>query len=559
MGIDSTDTKHADNSDFAFDVPSDVKRDREDVEASPEIDGFDGRDGLPPAQDLEGLTLYEKKALIVNRELESQGMGRYQWMIFFLCGFGYFLDLLWAQAFGLVATPLENELGFPTDQLGNIFTSFSAGLTAGAFVWGVMVDIIGRRWAFNFTVLCTSVFGLCLGAPSSYNAILVLTAFVGFGIGGNIPIDTTICLEFLPMDKRWLLPTLSIFQPLGVVICSAIAYGFIPFHSCAADAKPCNQVPAGQFCCTKSSNYGWRYLLFTLGAITMLVFFLRFVVFNFQESPKYLLYKGQDEEAIKVLQHVAKVNRCQCNVTLATFAALTSDASSADTQDSSKPLILGSRRQKGLGLGPILRLEFERFKILFSSWSMISLVILLWIIYAFDYWGFTIAGSFLPTILNKKNSAAGISIKETYLSYIYIYIFGIPGVLAGTLIYRARRLSLFISSALFGAMLFTFTTVDTEAKRIGINGLVYFFQSMFNAILYGWTPEAFPAPIRGTAAGVASFWGRIFSIISPLIAAHVLANDPSGNNVLYLAGGPVFICSICVLLIPGKYMGTQSY
>lgn len=56
----------------------------------------------------------------------------------------------------------------------------------------------GRQYAFNLTVLIAAIFGLCLGAPSNYNAILVLTAFNGFGIGGNIPIDTTICLEFLP-------------------------------------------------------------------------------------------------------------------------------------------------------------------------------------------------------------------------------------------------------------------------------------------------------------------------------------------------------------------------
>jgi hypothetical protein len=59
-----------------------------------------------------GLTLYEKKALIINRELDAMGMGRYQWYIWSLCGLGYFLDLLWAQAFGLIATPLMQELGF---------------------------------------------------------------------------------------------------------------------------------------------------------------------------------------------------------------------------------------------------------------------------------------------------------------------------------------------------------------------------------------------------------------------------------------------------------------
>ena len=59
-------------------------------------------------------------------------------------------------------------------------------------------DHSGRQYAFNCTVLIASIFGLCLGAPSNYNGILVLTAFVGFGVGGNIPIDTTITLEFLP-------------------------------------------------------------------------------------------------------------------------------------------------------------------------------------------------------------------------------------------------------------------------------------------------------------------------------------------------------------------------
>ena len=62
--------------------------------------------------EMEGLTLYEKKALLVNRELDSHGMGKYQWYIFFLCGFGYLVDLLYAQAFGLVMPAMEQEFGF---------------------------------------------------------------------------------------------------------------------------------------------------------------------------------------------------------------------------------------------------------------------------------------------------------------------------------------------------------------------------------------------------------------------------------------------------------------
>lgn len=35
--------------------------------------------GVAADIEMEGLSLYEKKALLVNRELDSHGMGKYQW------------------------------------------------------------------------------------------------------------------------------------------------------------------------------------------------------------------------------------------------------------------------------------------------------------------------------------------------------------------------------------------------------------------------------------------------------------------------------------------------
>lgn len=93
--------------------------------------------------DLSNLTLYEKKCVLINREIDAIGMGYYQWLVWGLCGFGYLIDLLWAQAFGLALSPLQQEFGFGSGQTGNISSSFSAGLTAGAFIWGVLADSIG--------------------------------------------------------------------------------------------------------------------------------------------------------------------------------------------------------------------------------------------------------------------------------------------------------------------------------------------------------------------------------------------------------------------------------
>ncbi|KAM0336346.1 hypothetical protein ACHAPQ_004278 [Fusarium lateritium] len=500
---------------------------------------------------LDGLTLYEKKCVLINREIDNQGMGKYQWYIWTLCGFGYLLDLLWAQAFGLVLGPLQQEMGFGNDETGNISTSFNAGLTAGAFVWGFLADIIG--------------------ASNDYNTFLILTAFVGFGVGGNIPIDTTITLEFIPQNKRFLLACLSVFQPIGVVICSAIAFGFIPVYACSPNfsepdaAKSCRLLDAGANCCSRGDNMGWRYLLFTIGAITLLVFVLRFFVFNFRETPKFLVYRGKDADAIDTIQHMAKVNKKQCGLTLELFESLQSDDSSVGSGNSSTPVLGAGNKQLNMPRSQKLKLEMSRYKMLFSSAKMTRLTILVWLTYIMDYWGFTVAGFYLPKILADKNGAENVSLTSTYAAYIYTYAPGIVGVLLGAMMYRVpafgRKWTMVISSALMGISIILFSTVDTRAKNEGLFTMEYFFQSMFNAVLYGWTPEAFPAPIRGTACGVAGFWGRLFGIVSPLIAQH-LYGDGNGqggmNSVLYLAGGVMLGCVITTALLPNDMMESKD-
>ncbi|KAH8785213.1 major facilitator superfamily domain-containing protein [Diaporthe sp. PMI_573] len=534
------------------------------------FDRKSGHDQYDPEEDED---LYDKKCVLINREIDAMGMGKYQWMIWGLCGFGYLLDLLWAQAFGLTLSPLQQELGFGNDQSGNISTAFSAGLTAGAFFWGALSDVVGRKWAFNLTCLFSSVFGLCLGASGNYTTFLVLTAFVGFGVGGNIPIDTTITLEFIPQNKRFLLTTLSIFQPIGVN----------PLKSCNAP-----DLEAGAPCCGRDNNMGWRYLLFTLGAITLAVFFLRCFVFRFRESPKFLVYKGQDGEAIKVVHHIANTNGTVCRLSLEHFEALSGEANPRRTQANSgsggRP---GLRTRMSSTLGrtvsgtvtTIKRMKPSRKKVadqksrymmLFSNFTMARLTILVWLTYIFDFWGFTVAGFYLPRILAIKNGAAseGNSLSFTYASYIYTYAPGALGVVLGSLMYRVpsfgRKWTMTISSGLMGASILLFSIVDTVPKNLGMFTMEYIFQSMFNAVLYGWTPEAFPAPVRGTACGLASFWGRLFGIVSPLIAQHLYGSSTGGggtgdvNAVLYLAGGVTLGCVVTTALLPNKALQSSD-
>lgn len=126
-----------------------------------------------------------------------------------------------------------------------------------------------------------------------------------------------------------------------------------------------------------------------------------------------------------------------------------------------------------------------------------------------------------------------------------------------------RKLVMMVSSALMGVSIFLFSAVNSQESNIGLNAMEYFFQSMFNAVLYGWTPEVFPAPIRGTACGVASFWGRLFSILAPLIAQNIVGPDgfeqeAAIRKILYLAGGMAFGATLMVSQLSNKQMGKQS-
>lgn len=256
---------------------------------------------------------------------------------------------------------------------------------------------------------------------------------------------------------------------------TALAYAFIPPYSCGQDPEgndipSCNTTPSATPCCSKENNFGWRYLILTIGSVTALIFILRFVVFRFRESPKYLLYRGHDEKAAAVLQSIAKFNRQSCRVTIETFESLESDD---DSQGSGAAMLGGGVKQLQASWAQKFRMELERYKLLFENFQIARLTVLVWLIYACDYWGFTLAGTYVPYIVKAKNSDLGITIQETYRDYIYIYLPGIAAVLIAVYLYDlirgGRQITMILSSTLMAVSLFIFATLNSPASNIGLN------------------------------------------------------------------------------------------
>jgi len=87
---------------------------------------------------------------------------------------------------------------------------------------------------------------------------------------------------------------MSIFWCLGQLFVNLIAWPLIANFSCPFNAP----APSS---CSRSENMGWRYLLFILGGITLLLWGLRFFIFELFESPRYLIGKGEDRELIDLI------------------------------------------------------------------------------------------------------------------------------------------------------------------------------------------------------------------------------------------------------------------
>lgn len=104
---------------------------------------------------------------------------------------------------------------------------FYLALLVGALFWGSTADVIGRKWAFNFSLLISAVFSIVAGAAPNYPVWASFVALSAFGSGGNLVLDTTVFLEYLPSNKQWLLTLLAGWWGVGQTIAGLVAWGFM--------------------------------------------------------------------------------------------------------------------------------------------------------------------------------------------------------------------------------------------------------------------------------------------------------------------------------------------
>ncbi|SHO76520.1 Similar to S.cerevisiae protein PHO84 (High-affinity inorganic phosphate (Pi) transporter) [Malassezia sympodialis ATCC 42132] len=529
-----------------------------------------------------GVTVdYERQISLMNKAIHEEiGFGMFQVKLIILAGFGWLADNIWFEILSMSLTLVNKEWNLSSQNTAKWATfSLYVGLLIGSLFWGFFSDIIGRRPSWNITLFISAAFGIAVGGSNNFTTFCVLLGCLGLGLGGNLPVDGAMLIEYIPGPQQWILTFLSLFWCLGQLYAALIGWAFITNFHCE-DVLSENGAP-----CPRADNWGWRYSWFLLGGSVMVMWIIRFFVYPIPESPKFLLGIGREEQAYEVILYIAKENKRTTSLTFeqlknakyGRIEKINNDNTERRSEEVAKkepeasvevrePLRINrlGNWSDSLWVPGQFRQSWKKVKIapiaaLFASRKMALNTILISLCWGLIGLGYPLYNSFIATYLKDiGNTSDGTSsLSEQYQQLVVFAVCAIPGsfIAAGTveLKYIGRRLTMAFFTCLTGLFLFLFTTARSSAAVWGWNCATSLTENAMYAVLYAITYEVFPAPQRGTGDGFAMSVQRTFGIVSTLVA--IYTPDGQFKPPIYVSASTFIVASFIMIFLPYEPRG----
>uniref|UniRef100_A0A1I8J5Z5 MFS domain-containing protein n=1 Tax=Macrostomum lignano TaxID=282301 RepID=A0A1I8J5Z5_9PLAT len=373
-------------------------------------------------------------------------------------------------------------------QVAGITTVVFAGMLLGAPVWGAVSDKRGRWSVSAICFILMAYFGLLCSFAPNYFWLASLRGIVGFNIGGAAT-SFTLLSEYLPQRHRAkVLILFNLFWGVGSTFEILLAYLVLP-------------------------TLGWRYLV----AFSSLPLILTLPsLWCLPESARFLLASGKADEAVKVIDQIAREN--------------------------GRPLMKG--RPAGIS-------ETETrghiWSLFHTSYRRTTLILFcLWFGIAFSYYGIVLVSSEMSQLrrqcdrgpallpgsesvasnasLVKDNSCCRGLEAEDYKA-MFISSFGefliIPFNLL-TIDWLGRRWTLAINYLLMGVFFGLICLCVPSGVSAAFLLLARAHAGGIFKIDYIYTTEVYPTVIRSIGLGICSAMARFGSMSAPFVAQVVL-------------------------------------
>ncbi|GAY77199.1 MFS transporter [Sporolactobacillus inulinus] len=381
-----------------------------------------------------------------------------------VAGLAWLFDAMDVGMLSFIIAALGADWKLDAAQMGWIGSVSSIGMAVGAFIFGLTADRIGRKNVLILTLLVFSIGAGLSALATGLTIFLILRFIIGMGLGGELPVASTLVSESVATEKRGrTVVLLESFWAGGWIIAALISYFIIP-------------------------SFGWRIALL-VGALP--AFYAIYLRWNIHDSANYVA--KTEKEKPTVLQNITTV---------------------------------------------------------WSKKYMRQTVMLwiLWFCVVFSYYGMFL---WLPNVVSLK----GFSMVKSFGYVLIMTLAQLPGYFtAAWLIEKWGRKWVLIVYLLGTAVFAYFFGYASTLPMVLTSGiLLSFFNLGAWGALYAYSPEQYPAVVRGTGTGMAAAFGRIGGIFGPLLVGYLLVQKVSIGAIF-----TIFCISIIIGILAVLFLGHET-
>lgn len=404
-----------------------------------------------------------------------------------LCGAVTVLDGFDTQAIAYVAPVLAKAWTLGPSAFGPVFSVGLIGMMVGALALGPVADRFGRKIAIVLSVGLMGVFSLATMAAESVDTLILLRFLTGLGLGGAMPNVIALSAEYTP--ARWRSTAVGVMFcgfPLGAVLGGLLSAQIIPVH-------------------------GWQSVFLIGGIAPLLLTALLMLVLP--ESVRFLAGRpGAEQKALRLIR------RAVPDVPVPEGSSLvTAQKSSSGAKVSARTELFGGGR-----LGATLLLWATFFMNLMMYYFLIS---------------------WLPLTLQQ----AGIALSQAILFTALLNAGGIVGTIV-----LARAIDKAGSFRILWGVLLVAAVAIAAVGYVGSQGGVPLAVAIFvagfcvngaqnnmNALAAG----LYSTPARATGVGFALGFGRIGSILGPVVGGVLLAANMPLQTLFLIGAVPALVAA----------------
>jgi MFS transporter, PHS family, inorganic phosphate transporter len=428
--------------------------------------------------------------------LDEASLSRFHFRAVLVSGMGFFTDAYDLFVIGIASTLITLQWNLSADKLALLNSTMLGAAFLGAFLFGRIADVVGRKRVYWLVAVIMVVAALGSAFSPTYWVLIGFRFLLGLGVGGDYPVSAVMTTEYANRNDRGRLVGLVFStQALGLVIGPLIALSLLG---------------AGV-----GNGMAWRILL-GLGAIpAAAVVYLRL---RMPESPRYQV-QMQDRAA-------------EAESEMSRFTSGTVQASTGG----------GARRRIGLRAF----LTTRSFQVMLAGTAGC------WFLLDYAYYGNTIS---TPQIIGLISP--GSSTMRTIAIQLAIFVVAaVPGYILAIarmdrIGHRKLQLTGFVMMGLCFAVIALVPGMTTAVLPfLAVYGISYFFTEFGpNMTTFVMPGELYPVSVRATGHGISAGIGKLGAFVGVFLFP-VLKDNLGLRGTLLLTAGVSALGALLTLVLP---------